>query len=158
MKNKEYYKKWLKLLEGRLLSYRSRKTLKIVIPKRINAFFPYFNNMTIRKSKNMVCHMMLELVPQNAQLGQDEPGTESCDKKFMELDHVIPITWLYHHRSYFLKDPERIGLILGWFNILQTPHNMNRQKSCYTPDKDDIDMNINNKKIYFMKKNRQEME
>ena len=77
------------------------------------------------------------------------PGTETCDKQYMKLDHVIPIRCIWTHPHLFYNNPLAVNIIAGWYNILPIAYGMNRHKSDFVPALEDIQQNMRNKRLYF---------
>jgi hypothetical protein len=133
-------------IHSRLQSYKKRLKDHKVPLQDVDVYAPIFDvSFAGRKWEHTVCNMLRMMIPDNATYEKDVPGTPTCEKKTMELDHVIPISWIWTHRSYFETDCARINIIYGWYNLLPIPYAMNRRKTNYTPEMLDIKTNIENK-------------
>jgi hypothetical protein len=139
----------------RMAGFRARLKSHNVCLKNINVYAPILQShieefgVNISQWNAVINNMLRQMIPTNATYEKDPVGTETWKKKTMELDHVIPISWVWTHRQYFEADPARVNIITGWYNVLPIPFAMNRRKSNYTPSADDIEINIKNKTEYF---------
>ena len=126
-----------KNMKGRLKTFKIRLKKNKVTHDNIDVYSPYLklnaDPLNIIQWGNLIDDMLRRMIPKTATYEKDEPNTEQHKKQTVELDHVIPLSWIWTHRDYFKEDVARVNIIFGWYNVLPISCSMNRRKTNYTP-------------------------
>lgn len=101
-----------KNINSRMNNYRKRLKQHNVSLNGVDVYAPILDvSLTLKSSSDWRCdvaNLLRRMIPVNVTYEKDAIGTPTCERKTMELDHVIPISWIWTHRTYFEADPMRI--------------------------------------------------